>query len=230
MNISRQSELDLWQSLETASKFPEMADLQSLLEALERTISKQPLIQQLHIAGDALVQLSRVCAARAELMMSQWEHQYNPTEPVVDLESCVDLFVQSLSLDVADLFCEPDSVQYPDSRKKKLSQKADSSTVGEVDKAALLNIVDELLAEQTPTEIELADQIINLAHEENVEEWIIAIAQHMAHIKTTIRLSELQKALNMPLVEVWLGLLLGGFTLEHRGDFYESQDIWVSDQ
>ncbi|KAB8318719.1 hypothetical protein SD81_014730 [Tolypothrix campylonemoides VB511288] len=99
-----------------------------------------------------------------------------------------------------------------------------------MDKAAVLKLVDELLAEQTPTEIELADQIINLAHEENVEEWIIAIAQYMAQIKTTIRLSELQKALNMPLVEVWLGLLLGGFTLEHRGDFYESQDIWVSDQ
>lgn len=230
MSKSRQSELDLWQSLETASKFPEMADLRSLLEALERTISKQPLIQQLHIAGNVLVQLSQVCAARAELMMSQWEHQYNPTEPVVDLESCVDLFVQSLSLDVAEFFCEPDSVQYPDSRKKKLSQKADSSTVNEVDKAAVLKLVDELLAEQTPTEIELADQIINLAHEENVEEWIIAIAQYMAQIKTTIRLSELQKALNMPLVEVWLGLLLGGFTLEHRGDFYESQDIWVSDQ
>ncbi len=230
MNKSRQSELDLWQSLETASKFPEMADLRSLLEALERTISKQPLIQQLHIVGDALVQLSRVCAARAELIVNQWEHQYNPTEPVVDLEGCVDLFVQSLSLDVAEFFCEPDSVQYPESRKKKLPPQVDSSTVGEVDKTTLLNIVDELLAEQTPTEIELADQIINLAHEENVEEWIIAIAQHMAQIKTTIRLSELQRALNMPLVEVWLGLLLGEFTLEHTGDFYESQNIWVSNQ
>jgi hypothetical protein len=230
LSKSRQSELDLWQSLETASKFPEMADLLKLLEALERTISKQPLIQQLHIAGDALVQLSRVCAARAELMVNQWEHQYNPTEPVVDLEGCVELFVQSLSLDVAEFFSEPDSVQYPDSRKKKLGNSTDSSTVGEVDKAALLNMVERLLSEQTPTETELADQIINLAHEENVEEWTIAIAQHMAHIKTTIRLSELQRALNMPLVEVWLGLLLGGFTLEQRGDFYESQDIWVSDQ
>ncbi|WP_223269972.1 hypothetical protein [Nostoc sp. 'Peltigera membranacea cyanobiont' 213] len=31
----------------------------------------------------------------------------------------------------------------------------------------------------------------------------------------------------MPMVEVWLGLLLGGFTLEQRGDFYNSRNIWV---
>ncbi len=29
------------------------------------------------------------------------------------------------------------------------------------------------------------------------------------------------------MVEVWLGLLLGGFTLEQRGDFYHNQNVWV---
>lgn len=29
----------------------------------------------------------------------------------------------------------------------------------------------------------------------------------------------------MPMVEVWLGLLLGGFTLEQRGNFYHNQNI-----
>lgn len=31
----------------------------------------------------------------------------------------------------------------------------------------------------------------------------------------------------MPMVEVWLGLLLGGFTLEQRGNFYYNQNVWV---
>ncbi|WP_375490895.1 hypothetical protein [uncultured Nostoc sp.] len=31
----------------------------------------------------------------------------------------------------------------------------------------------------------------------------------------------------MPIVEVWLGLLLGGFTLEQRGNFYQNQNVWV---
>ncbi|WP_017743843.1 hypothetical protein [Scytonema hofmannii] len=45
----------------------------SLLKALEQAIHKQPLIEQLHIAGDVLVQLSLLYAARAELMMGEWE-------------------------------------------------------------------------------------------------------------------------------------------------------------
>ena len=31
----------------------------------------------------------------------------------------------------------------------------------------------------------------------------------------------------MPMVEVWLGLLLAGFALEQRGEFYENNNIWV---
>ncbi|WP_420761387.1 hypothetical protein [Nostoc sp. CALU 546] len=32
----------------------------------------------------------------------------------------------------------------------------------------------------------------------------------------------------MPMVEVWLGLLLGRFTLEQRGNFYYNQNVWVN--
>lgn len=32
----------------------------------------------------------------------------------------------------------------------------------------------------------------------------------------------------MPMVEVWLGLLLGGFILEQRGNFYHNQNVWVN--
>ncbi|WP_414517148.1 hypothetical protein [Nostoc sp. PCC 9305] len=32
----------------------------------------------------------------------------------------------------------------------------------------------------------------------------------------------------MPIVEVWLGLLLGGFILEQRGNFYHNQNVWVN--
>ncbi|MUG93187.1 hypothetical protein F7734_12400 [Scytonema sp. UIC 10036] len=98
-----------------------------------------------------------------------------------------------------------------------------------MEKTTLLNVVDELLAEQTLTETELADEIINLAHEEKVEEWIGAISQHLKQVKNqSIRLLDLQKALKMPLIEVWLGLLLGGYTLEQYGEFYKTQDVWIT--
>jgi hypothetical protein len=223
----QQLELDLWQSLEKASRFPETADLRSLCDALEQTLSDQSLAEQLTVAGDVLVQLSEVHAARADLLISGWERRHNPAEPVVNLEDCVDLFVQSLTLDVSDLFEEPEPVQYPANRKKKSSAQVDGSVVGEVDKDALLNWIDQLAIEQPLDEVHMAGQIRELAYGENVEEWSRAIAKYLDQIESPIRLLELQKALKMPMIEVWLGLLLGSFRLIQRGDFYDSQNVWV---
>jgi hypothetical protein len=183
----QQLELDLWQSLEAASRFPETADLRSLCDALEQTLLDQSLAKQLAIAGNVLVQLSEVHAARADLLISRWERRHNPTEPVVNLEECVELFVQSLSLDVTDLFEEPESVQYPTNRKKKSSTQIDGSVVGEVDKKALLNWVDQMAAEQPLDEAQMAEQIRDLAQGENVEEWSRAIAVQIQKIKEPIR-------------------------------------------
>ena len=223
----QQLELDLWQSLETASRFPETADLRSLCDALEQTLLDQSLAEQLAVAGNVLVQLSEVHAARADLLISRWERQHNPTEPVVNLEECVDLFVQSLSLDVTDLFEEPEPVQYPTNRKKKLSTQIDGSVVGDMDKEALLNWVDQMAVEQPLDEAQMADQIWDLAHGENVEEWSRAIADYLNQTKSPIQFLELQQMLKLPIVEVWLGLLLGNFSLRQRGVFYSNQSIWV---
>jgi hypothetical protein len=40
-----------------------------------------------------------------------------------------------------------------------------------------------------------------------------------------IRLTQLQQALSMPMVEVWMGLLLGDYQLSQQGDFYETEGI-----
>jgi hypothetical protein len=223
----QQLELDLWQSLETASRFPETADLRSLCDALEQTLLDQSLAEQLAVAGNVLVQLSEVHAARADLLISRWERRHNPTEPVVNLEECVDLFVQSLSLDVTDLFEDPEPVQYPTNRKKKSSTQVDGSIVGKVDKEALLNWVDQMAAEQPLDEAQMAEQIWDLAHGENVEEWSRAIAQYLHHLHSNIRLADLQQALEMPLVELWLSLLLGGYLLEQQGEFYNYQTLYI---
>ncbi len=60
-----------------------------------------------------------------------------------------------------------------------------------------------------------------------MEKWQRAIAKYLEHIKGEISLTQLQGGLKMPMVEVWLGLLLGGFTLEQRGDFYHNPNVWV---
>jgi hypothetical protein len=224
----QQLELDLWQSLEKASRFPETADLRSLCDALEQTLFDQSLAEQLTVAGDVLVQISEVHAARANLLISGWERRHNPAEPVVNLENCVDLFVQSLTLDVSELFEEPEPIQYPANRKQKSSIQEEGSVVGEVDKNALLNWVDQVAADQALNEAQMAEQIRDLAHGENVEEWSRAIAQYLQHFGSTICLPDLQQALGMPMVELWLGLLMGGYSLNQQGEFYDSHTLWIA--
>jgi hypothetical protein len=223
----QQLELDLWQSLETASRFPETANLRSLCDALEQTLFDQPLAEQLTVAGDVLVQLSEVHATRANLLISGWERRHNPAEPVVNLENCVDLFVQSLTLDVSELFEEPEPIQYPVNRKKTSSQE-EGSIVREVDKNALLDWVDQMTAAQPLDELEMAEQIRDLAHGENVEEWSRAIANYLQRLGSKILFPDLQQALKMPIVELWLGLLMGGYSLNQQGEFYDSQTLWIA--
>jgi hypothetical protein len=40
-------------------------------------------------------------------------------------------------------------------------------------------------------------------------------------------LLELQRAVELPLVQVWLALLLNGFEIEQRGEFYETEQVWI---
>gem|GEM_PF-5045629 len=42
-----------------------------------------------------------------------------------------------------------------------------------------------------------------------------------------LTLLKLQQAVEMPLVQVWLGLLLNGFEVEQRGEFYDTERVWI---
>ena len=221
--MEKQLELDLWVSLDVAVQFPETADLRSLCNALEQTLGDRSIAEQLSLAGEVLMQVSEVYAAKAERLITRWEQRHNPKEPIVDLGNCIDLFVQSLSIDVTELFEEPESVVYPVNRKAR----GEGSIVAEVDKEVLLNWVDQI---QPLNEMEMADQIIDLAHGEDVEEWARAIDRFLKQCRENIRLLELQKGVGLSIVELWLGLLLGGFALEQQGEFYSSQDLWIIDR
>lgn len=68
-----------------------------------------------------------------------------------------------------------------------------------------------------------------MAGEEDPARWSAAIAQWLqTHaIGQPVRLADFYQELGMPFAEVWIGLFLGGFELEQRGQFYELSGIWV---
>jgi hypothetical protein len=223
----RQLELDLWQSLEAATRYPETANLQRLCDALEGAIAHHPTQEQLQVAGEMLRQISDVYAARAEWMMSGWELQYNPQEPVVNLEGYAELFAQSLSLDLGELFEEPDGVVYPSDRKGRSG--SGGTVVGLLDKDALLAELDQRLEDHPEmTEAEAFEAAISVSHGEDVSAWTGTIAEVLRQEENqALSLMQLRERSGMPLVAMWLGVLLGGYGLEQRGEFYQRETIWV---
>jgi hypothetical protein len=83
------------------------------------------------------------------------------------------------------------------------------------------------------TEAEAFNQAIATAHDEDVSAWAEAIAQGInAMGGEAVPLLELQGAIalpstGMPLIQIWLALLLSGYGVEQRREFYEAGTIWV---
>jgi len=218
--VHADAEADLWQSLEVAAQFPQAADMTQLLQDLEQAMQFQTVEEQMRVAGEVLVQLSQVYVYRSEQMFDEWEQRYDPKEPVLDSESCVGLFVQSQHLDVQDLVELTESTVYPKGRKPRSVPIPFGSVVGEVDKEQLLAVLDEL-GEQAQH-----DQAMSVAHDEDVSGWVATVAGYVERQPGGVCLMDVVQGVGYPLVQTWLTLLLGGFVLEQRGEFYGGE-IWV---
>jgi hypothetical protein len=226
-----QLELDLWNALEKARRFPETMDVRSLCDALEQAILDQPLAEQLRVVADGIEQLVGVYAERADYLIDGYERRHNPQEPIVDLEGCVELFVQSLQLDVSELMEPEDEVQYPVQRGSRVREEETGSVIGILDQAALLAQLDQRLSEEPGmTEAEAFNRAIATAHDEDVLAWSGAIGRGMSAMGgEAVLLVELQRAIEMPLIQIWLALLLSGYGVEQRGEFYKAGTIWVTE-
>ncbi len=212
---AKQPKLDLELAIAAAVGDPGAANLQVLLKALEQLIAELPQELQLKVAGEILDKLADVYASRAHLLLSEWEDKYNPvqSEPVLTVADLKDVLRQSMALNLGDVLegLPPHSAP---------TEPADVM-IGPLEKAQLLEFVAQLEQEQAKQDA------LAVAHTEDISHWIQAIAQGVQQHGQDISLLELQQRLKMPLVEIWLGLLLGGYSLEQRGDFYQAAGIWV---
>jgi hypothetical protein len=83
---------------------------------------------------------------------------------------------------------------------------------------------DQLAADDQETQKQM---ILTTAHSEDVTRWTAAIVQCLqAAPDCLVSIAQLSQSLQTPWVEMWLGVLSGGFQLEQRGEFYSSP-VWV---
>ena len=218
MTISlRQLELNLEFALDEASEAPESADVLRLWEMFEGELAELGQRDRLRVAGDVLMQLAGICEAKSEVLWEDWQDAHNAEGPVMGDDWLQGLTRQTQELDFSELVKR----SYNTSGDRLDEDKTDEgSVVGDVEKASVLDMIDAL------EDTDLKRQALAVSHAENVSDWVKALADKQTDVPQ--RLVDLQKQLQMPIVEVWIAALLGGFPMEQRGSFYQTQEVWVS--
>lgn len=226
----QQLELPLWSQLQISRLAPESIDLEAILDQVEQEIAQLPEAMQMQAAGEAILQLAQLQLLRSEVIITDWENAYR--DPHVKSDFFDDIVRQTMAVDLSDL-TEP---LPPRKRRAKTTFKAQGSVVGLVDKSAVLAMVEQLETLSLLDELPLSDEerkqvALNFAHDEDIFAWCQASTLWMKqHQGARVSLWQLQQALGMPLVEVWLGLLHSPqpYQWDGQGEFYrEARDIWI---
>ncbi|MEL6138460.1 MAG: hypothetical protein AAFR42_13755 [Cyanobacteria bacterium J06628_6] len=211
----RQLELNLDLAFEIAAEVTEEADVRTLWEQFESVMADLPWRDQLRLGGEVINQLAGICEAKADVLWEDWQDAHNADGPVMDGDWLRGLTRQTQELDFSEHVNRPSYAL-----KEQDSQPEDEdSMVGEVDKATVLAFLDDL------TEEAEKQKALAVSHAENVSDWIQELSSR--GIGRPQKLIELQQQLQMPLIELWIAALLGGFSLEQRGQFYETAEVWV---
>ena len=217
----KQLELDLWDVLSTARQTPEDANLPMVFQLLDLTLVDLDTRSQLRVAGEAVCQIADLFCDRSSFLFEELHSRAVNGDPIM-ADDAFDRYVRQYMVVDFDQFIEP-LQSLP--RKIPEHTKHGNSMVGAIDKEVLIQSLEQesLLGFE-----EKFEQAISTAHAEDVSAWVEAIVHCIANNSSPIRLLDLQKALKLPIVEIWLGLLLGDFKLEQRGGFYDSNKIWIS--
>ncbi|KAI9129504.1 hypothetical protein [Acaryochloris sp. CCMEE 5410] len=212
--MALQLELDLWQQLNQAEAVPVESNLQQLHERLDLVVSQLPLEEKLATAGTALLQMAEILSRRAEVFLRDWRDAHNDDGPILDLDDEMGMVRQSMVLD-DDLIAEPDPVT-----RRTLPKEECESIVVLKDKASLLGELE------TELRVEQLDEVLQVLEEEDVLAWVHAISTYLQGTSGMVPIAELMQELQLSLVPIWLGMLLGGFQFEQRGGFYD-QNVWI---
>ncbi len=213
----KQLELDLWDDLKTALKEPESADMELLWHSLEDAIAHSDSNSQLLVAGDAIAQIVEVYVKRANGILDSLEVIDSSEGTVLGENFLSGLMRQSMTLDLSDLM-------------EELTFEVESSPalVGSV-----VSVIDrkEARAIARSARAAMRKALKDLAEKENIPKWQQAIALWInQHGSEKVSLLQLQQALGMPLVEVWLGLLHSPtpYQWDGTGEFYRDvRDFWI---
>jgi hypothetical protein len=217
-------DLPVWTEIKVAASEPEEADLAKLWQEVEEAIINLGCLGRLQVAGEAISQITDLFELRSQLAFESIQAVGSDDGPVMSGDAFERYVRQSMQIDF-DVYIEPLSTLPRKVAEFQVGDEVEGmqSVVAEIERKVLL---EAILAE--PIDPETAyKEAIGLAHDEDVSAWGMAISARLEEWGQPVSLLELQGSIEMPLVQVWLALLLNGMTLEQRGDFYQTDQVWV---
>jgi hypothetical protein len=191
-----------------------------VFKLLDLTLVDLDTRSQLRVAGEAVCQIADLFCDRSSFLFEELHSRAVKGEPIM-ADDAFDRYVrQSMVVDF-EQFIEP-----LQSLPRKIPEQAKNgnSIVGEIDKEILIQALEQ---ESLLSFEEEFEQAISTAHAEDISAWVEAIAYSLKTNDLPMRLLALHDSLQLPIIEVWLGLLLGNFKLEQKGTFYNSNEIWI---
>jgi hypothetical protein len=196
--------IDLWESIESATRNPTEADFIDLLRQLDQSIES---FTQLPAAGDAIEQLAAIYSDRAEAKFAEIKWLNNPQdEPIIPLSDFDRYIRHSCVLDLDRFLLEAEHY-YPAGR-------------------AAVVLIEQVQAEVAAAIIE--DEPLSIAHDEDIQMWV---TDTLDRVDGRVRsFSSLGRGRSI--VQIWLSILLSENRLiatRNRGDFYERRGIIVRD-
>jgi hypothetical protein len=221
--------LDSEQAIEAEPEPEVTLDLEPLWQELELSL------QQLNPLPGQALEVAAVGIAQIVLQFTQFaELAFEELEAVAERgvllpEDAFNRYVrQTIEVDF-EPFIEP-LVNLPRKSLERQAIAEGDSVVGELNQAAVLQVLDQQMSQHPGlTETEAFNQAMAIAHDEDVSTWAAAIAHWLEeHQISTISLVQLQQAMGMPIVQLWLALLLGEYEIEQRGAFYDTEQVWIS--
>jgi hypothetical protein len=225
----QQLELDLWAVLRQASAAPEDAEFPVIWQALDQVLPGLAIVEQLQTASTTIAQMADIFQVQAGLIFEELEATAAQDGPRMAADAFDRYVRQYMLIDFEDYIEELESLP----RMARTEREAVEDFYSVAQPVAQAELLEVLHDEIVLSEEEAHAAALAVAHGEDISDWIAAIGEALETVGTAIEMQALLKLVQLPLVELWLGLLLGGYGLrrdreiERDDDFYSAIGIVV---
>ncbi|MBE9013278.1 hypothetical protein IQ250_24070 [Pseudanabaenaceae cyanobacterium LEGE 13415] len=197
----------------------ETIDIKAAWRSLDQSISELETPQQIQLVGRAIEHLVELFVASSEQVFEELDATLTQDGPQMTIEQFLPYVRQGIEIDFSQFVGGFDRTEErgPYAPRMARAEELDNNRtiVATVDPAAFADAVEGLESAEEEIDLEAA---IGLAHIEDVEAWARAISAYFEMAEAeAVSLQTLRESIALPWIEVWLGLLLGGYQLERHG-------------